>query len=68
MKIFIQKQMFFERHTGDGHEVVIYFAARRVYEVYVDGVFYATAEHLLAAHNEIIDVIMQNNWAPIRPV
>lgn len=68
MKIFIQKYIFFERHTGDSHEVIIYFSARRVYEVYVDGEFYATAEHLLAAHQKIMDVIQNNDWAPIRPV
>lgn len=68
MKLFIQKQHFFERMTGEGHAVDIYFTARKVYEVYVDGEFYATAENLLAAHEEIIDIVTGNNWSPIRPV
>lgn len=68
MKIFIQKQHFFELMAGEGHEVVIYFTARKVYEVYVDGVFYATAENLLKAHEEIIGIVTGNNWSPIRPV
>lgn len=71
--IHIQTQKFFERHTGDEHEVTIMFGGinpvcRGYYEVRVDGEFYSNHDSKLQAFDEVVDIIKINNWTPVRPI
>ena len=71
--INIQTQTFYERHTGEKHEVTIDFGwinpvSNGHYEVRVDDEFYATAEHKAQAFDEVVDIIRTNNWTPICPI
>ena len=66
-KLFIQAQEFYERSTGDPHEIVIWFMwiGRKCYEVRVDDEFYASAESRAHAWDRVVDVIRSNNWSPV---
>ena len=69
----VQTQHFYERHTGDKHDVTILFgwnsAARRGhYTVKVDGEFYSDHESKLSAFYEVVDIIKANNWTSINPI
>ena len=68
--MMIHSQNFYERHTGDRHEVQITFECngRKVYEVRVDGEFYSTAESKVQAFDEVVDIIRYFNWSPLKPI
>ena len=63
----VYRQTFYERHTGVPHKITTDFMARRVYEVRVDGEFYATAENRVQAYDEVVDILKTERWTPIRP-
>ena len=70
--IHIQTQSFYEKHTGDKHEVTIMFGhispvSRGRYEVQVDGGFYSDHDSKRQAFDEIVDIIKVNNWTPLKP-
>ena len=71
--IHIQTQKFFERYTGDEHNVVIMFgginsAGRRYYQVIVDDEFYSNHDSKAQAFDEVVDIIKANGWTSIRPI
>lgn len=71
--INIRTQNFYEKYTGEKHEVAINFrwfnsVSNGRYEVRVDGEFYSTAEHQAQAFDEVVDIIKINNWSPIIPI
>lgn len=68
--IHIQTQDFYERHTGDRHEITVMFeyTNRKRYEVRVDGEFYSDHDSKAEVFEELIDIIKTNNWAAICPV
>lgn len=71
--IHIQTQHFYERHTGEEHEVTIMFGginpvSNGRYQVRVDGEFYSDHRSKLHAFDEVVDIIKINNWSPIRPI
>ena len=66
--LFVQAQKFYERFTGQRHEVAVWFHNRRVYEIRVDGEFYATAENKAQVFDEVVDIISLNNWTSINPI
>lgn len=71
--IHIQTQHFYERHTGEEHEVTIMFGginpvSRGRYHVKVDGAFYSAHNSKLHAFDRIVGIIARNNWSPIRPI
>ena len=71
MSIYVYSQKFYERHTGQPHEIMITFDYRnktRCYDVRVDDEFYATAECKAMAYDEVVDIIRTNNWSPLRPI
>lgn len=71
--VHIQTQRFYERNTGDSHEITITFghispACGGKYEVTVDGKFYSDHGTKTKAYDEIVDLIRAQNWTPIRPL
>ena len=64
--LLVQAQNFYERGTGEKHEVTVLFADRRVYEVRIDDEFYATAESRGQAFDEVVDLIKAHNLTSIR--
>ena len=71
--IHIQTQRFYERHTGDAHEVTITFGgispvSRGYYKVSVDGEFYSNHDSKRQAYDEVVDIIKTNRWSPICPI
>lgn len=71
--VHIQTQNFYERHTGDRHEVTVVFGhtspvCRGRYDVRVDGEFYSDHDSKAQAFDEIVDIIKANNWSPISPL
>lgn len=65
-KLHIHTYTFYGRTDSMKHEITINFCARRVYEVLVDGEFYATAESKFQAHEEAADILKHENWSPVR--
>ena len=71
--IHIQTQSFYERYTGDRHEVSIMFghispASRGRYEVRVDGEFYSDHDSKLRAFDEVADIVKAENWSAVCPI
>ena len=66
--ILILTQRFYERFTGEAHEVAVLFREHSIYEVRVDGEFYATAENKVQAFDEVADIARLNNWTAICPM
>ena len=70
--IHVQTQNFYERHTGDKHEVTVLFGwispvSHGHYQVRVDGEFYSDHDSKLHAFDEVVDIIKTNNWSPVKP-
>ena len=65
--ITISTQRFYEKHTGDPHEVTVKFRCRR-YEIHVDGLFYSIHDKKADVYDEIVDIIKIYNWTPINPI
>lgn len=64
----VYRQSFYEKITGERHEITTNFVSRRVYEVRVDGDFYATAESRCQAFDEVSDILKTTGWSPLCPV
>lgn len=70
--IHIQTQSFWEKHTGERHEVTIMFGHINLlssgkYDVRVDGEFYSDHDSRAQALEEISGIVKLNNWSPIKP-
>lgn len=75
--MLILKQRFYEKFTGDPHDILVTKKAeevhddnvkcRRYYVVSVDGEFFSTSESRLQAFDEVADLIKHENWASIKP-
>ena len=71
MRVAVQN--YFERFTGDKHEISITFGhispvSNGHYEVRVDGDFYSSHDSRHHAYDEIEDIVKINNWSPLKPV
>lgn len=71
--IHIQTQKFYERYTGEEHEVTILFGhispvCRGRYEVRLDGEFYTDHDSKAQAFDEIVDILKTTNWSPLKPI
>ena len=61
-------QSIYERFTGIKHIVQILFTGRRCYEVRFDDEFYATAENMARALDEVVDILAEPGYTTIRPI
>lgn len=71
--IHIQTQSFYERHTGEKHEISVLFGnispvSRGRYEVRVDGKFYSDHDSKLKAFDEVVDIINAEKWSAVCPI
>lgn len=67
--MMIHRQFFYEKYTGQEHEVLIVMPyLRRCYEVRVDNEFYSDHDSKIQAFDEVVDIIKANNWSPLMPI
>ena len=71
----VMTQNFYEKFTGEKHEVVINLVgyinplgSEHHYEVRVDDEFYSTAESRAEAYEEVEDIVKTNNWSFTKPM
>lgn len=72
IKVHVQTQNFYDRQTGDKHEVSIFFVydnvvSRKSHDVTVDGKKYASAEFKGQAFDEVVNILKETGWSPVNP-
>ena len=68
--IHIQTQKFYEKQTGNAHEVTILFGgispvSNGMYEVDIDGEWDSYHKRKHGAFNRITYLIKENDWSPV---
>lgn len=68
--ILVHSQKFFERYTGEEHDISITFEyiGYKSYKVTVDGDFYSNHDSQGQAFDEVEDILKYTNWSPLRPI